>query len=250
MAYAGLGGKVAIVTGAASGIGAATCRRLVNEGCKVGAVDINQSGLEALAKSLGEQIFTIQADVRSEPDTQRYVDEIVQHFGDVTLFVNNAAILGTRVPMTELSLDDFLAVHRVNLVGTFLGMRTILRRMIAQGTGGAIVNIASVGALRAQPLSTAYGSTKRAIIGLSNTAAAENGKHRIRVNSVCPGAIETPMLGPAMGVQDEAAKRFAQLPLGRIGKDDEAAALIAYLLSDDATYLTAGVYAVDGGMSG
>lgn len=247
MPYAGLAGRVALVTGAASGIGAATCRRLADEGCKVAAVDIAGDALENACAALPGDVLPIQADVANEQDCDRFVREAAGHFGGLDLFVNNAGVIGKRLPITEMPVEEFDRVHAVNIRGAFLALRAVLRQMQARGRGGAVVNVASVGGLSAQPFSCAYGSSKRAIIGLSGTAAQENGKHGIRVNAVCPGPVDTPMLAPAMSRATSAGQAFSGLPLGRAADPAEVAAFIAYLLSDEASYQTGGVYPIDGG---
>jgi NAD(P)-dependent dehydrogenase (short-subunit alcohol dehydrogenase family) len=247
MPYAGLKGRVAIVTGAASGIGAATCRRLIDEQCKVAAVDIAGDALETACAALPGDTLPIVADISREEDCDRMMAQTVAQFGAVDLFVNNAGVIGKRLAITEMPVEEFDRVHAVNIRGAFLALRAALRQMQAQGKGGAVVNIASVGGLNAQPLSCAYGSSKRAIIGLSGTAAHENGPHGIRVNAVCPGAVDTPMLAPAMNRATVPEGAFKGLPLGRAANPAEVAAFIAYLLSDEASYQTGGVYTVDGG---
>src|SRR5688500_14304605 len=199
MALRGLQDKVAIVTGASGGLGTATVRRLVDEGCRVAAVDLQKSGLEKLVDACGEdKVAALVADVSREEECDRYVAATVKRFGAVHLFSNNAGVIGKHYPVAEMPTAEFDRVHAVNLRGAFFGLRAVLRRMIEQKQGGSIVNIASVGALRANRYSSPYGSAKRALIGLSGAAALENGQFGIRVNTVCPGPMETPMLRPAL----------------------------------------------------
>jgi NAD(P)-dependent dehydrogenase (short-subunit alcohol dehydrogenase family) len=247
MALAGLEGRVALVTGAARGIGAATCRRLAEEGCNVAAVDVLADELARSCSGMPGTVVPIVADVSREEDCDRMVAETAAKFGGLDLFVNNAGVIGPRLPITELPVEEFDRVHAVNIRGAFMALRAALRQMQAQGRGGAVVNVASVGGLMAQPLSAAYGSSKRAIIGLSGTAAHENGPLGIRVNAVCPGAVDTPMLAPAMNTATIPASAFAQQPIGRAADPAEIAAFIAYLLSDEASFQTGGVYPIDGG---
>lgn len=250
MPFKGLKDKVVIVTGAASGIGAATCRRLVEEGGRVAGVDLAGEALHKLAAELGPAMLPIEADISLEADCAKYMDGAVRAFGAVHSLVNCAGIFGTSYLVADMPLEEFDRVHAVNVRGALIVMKAALRQMIAQGEGGAIVNVSSVGALRANRGSAHYGSSKRALIGLSNAAALENGRYNIRVNTICPGPIDTPMLVLAAAPrpsQNEASSP-SEVPLKRIGEAAEAAALIAYLLSDEASYQTAGVYTVDGGM--
>jgi NAD(P)-dependent dehydrogenase (short-subunit alcohol dehydrogenase family) len=248
MPMRGLSGKTAIVTGAARGLGAATVRRLVEEGCRVTAVDVDDL-LEQLTRECGDdRVLALRADVRSEAECDRYVAEAAAAFGAVHLFVNNAGVIGRHYPIAEMPTEEFERVHAVNLRGVFFGLRAALRQMIRQGQGGSIVNVASVGALRANRYSSSYGSAKRAVVGLSGAAALENGQHGIRVNTVCPGPMDTPMLRPALGNMDgDLNAPFRNQAIPRIGRPEEIAAFIAFLLSDEASYMTGGVYPVDGG---
>jgi len=248
MPFSDLKGRVAIVTGAAGGIGTATCKKLLAEGCKVAAVDMSRDGLDRMGAELAGEWLPIVADVTREEASESLVKEAAEHFGGVDLFVNNAAIIGQRLPITDMPLAEFDRVYAVNIRGAFLALRAVLRQMQAQARGGAIVNVASVGGLSAQPFSCAYGTSKRALIGLSCTAAQENGAHGIRVNAICPGSVDTPMLAPALSRVENPDEVFKTLPLGRVADPSEIAAFIAYLLSDEASYQTGGVYPIDGGL--
>lgn len=247
MAFKGLSGKVAVVTGAASGIGAATVARLVEEGCKVVAVDQKQISSKG-------NVCGVIADVSTEAGTDAYVAAAVKQFGSVDLLVNNAAHHGAKKPLADITPAEFDLTQAVNLRGVFLGMRAVITQMLKQGRGGSIVSVASVGGLRSFPDLSDYAASKRAVIGLSGAAAVDYGKHGIRSNVVCPGPIDTPMLRAAFNLPPEMtaeqlAPGFANQAIARIGKPEEVAATITFLLSDEASYQTGGIYTVDGGNS-
>lgn len=185
MGLRGLAGKTAIVTGAAGGIGAAVVTRLLEEGCQVVAVDLQA---EALGQALGarDRLQLVGADVATEDGTAAYLQAAVARFGGVDLFVNNAGVFGERKPLVEMPVAAFDQVMAVNLRGVFLGLQAVLRRMIAQGRGGAIVNTSSVGALSSSPNCSVYNASKTGVISLTQVAANENGRHGVRINAVCP----------------------------------------------------------------
>lgn len=250
MAYSGLSGRAAIVTGAAGGIGAAVVQRLLDEGCSVMAADLSADGLRRLADSLPERsLRVLSCDITVESSARRLADEAAAAFGSVDLLVSAHGVLGASGPIAELPVEDFDQVYAVNVRGVFLAMKAVLRHMIDQGRGGAIVNVASVAALRTRGERSLYGAAKRAVLALSAAAAAENGQHDIRVNAIAPGAIETEMLAQLANSVGIGRWGDNHRPIARNGTPEEVASLIAYLLSEDASYCTGAVYAIDGGLA-
>jgi 3alpha(or 20beta)-hydroxysteroid dehydrogenase len=243
-----LEGKVAIVTGAARGQGAAAARLFVAEGARVVIGDVLDDLGKELADSLGEAAIYRHLDVSSEDDWKAVVDETVETLGGVDVLVNNAGILRFAA-LPDMPLEDYMRIVNVNQVGTFLGMRAVAKPMMAAGKG-SIVNISSVEGLAGMPYLTAYTSTKFAIRGMTKVAALELGPHGVRVNSVHPGMIDTDMVRDAAGGADidfsPVAKR---IPLKRVGASDEIAEVVLFLASDRSSYCTGGEFAADGGVT-
>jgi 3alpha(or 20beta)-hydroxysteroid dehydrogenase len=241
-----LEGKVAIVTGAARGQGAAAARLFVAEGARVVIGDVLDDLGKELADSLGEAAIYRHLDVSSEDDWKAVVDETVETLGGVDVLVNNAGILRFAA-LPDMPLEDYMRIVNVNQVGTFLGMRAVAKPMMAAGKG-SIVNISSVEGLAGMPYLTAYTATKFAIRGMSKVAALELGPNGIRVNSVHPGMIETDMVKDAAGGHDidlsPAAKR---IPLRRMGTSEDIAEVVLFLASDRSAYVTGAELAADGG---
>lgn len=236
-----LEGKVAIITGAARGQGEAETRRFVAEGARVLLADVLDTEGEAVAASLGPNAAYRHLDVTSEDDWIAAVAAAEERFGPVSILVNNAGILDFS-PIQKQKVERFRAVLEVNLVGVLIGMKSVAPSMERAG-GGSIVNISSNAGLEGLPSSAAYVSSKWAVRGLTKTGAFDLGPLGVRVNSVHPGGVNTPMIG-GNGDGTAWAKR---LPIPRFGQPDEIANVVTFLASDEASYVTGAEWAVDGG---
>ena len=240
-------GRVALVTGAGRGMGEATARRLAAEGAAVSVVDRDAAVAEAVAQSIvaaGGRAIAIVADVGKPGDAEAMVARTVKEFGALHHAVNNAGIAGKPGLLADISLEDWADVIRINLDGVFYGMKWQIPAMIAAG-GGSIVNVSSIYGHHGLPTYGAYTAAKHAVIGLTRAAGLEYIKQGVRVNAFCPGMYDTTMGNSGGAVSDAIAK---MIPLGRLGRPEEAAAVNCFLLSDDASFVNAGDYAGDAGM--
>ncbi|MEU5029939.1 SDR family NAD(P)-dependent oxidoreductase [Streptomyces milbemycinicus] len=249
-----LDGRVVIITGAARGQGEQEARLFVAEGARVLLGDVLDEQGEALAKELGEAARYVHLDVGREEDWAAAVSAAKDAFDGLDGLVNNAGILRFN-ELVSTPLEEYLAVVQVNQVGAFLGMRAVAPELEAAG-GGTIVNTASYVALSGMAFLTSYAATKAAVVGMTRVAAMELAPKGIRVNAMCPGAVDTPMTNPAQldpgadlaeasAAVDELYKKL--VPLGRIGKPGEVARLALFLSSDDSSYITGQPFVVDGG---
>jgi NAD(P)-dependent dehydrogenase (short-subunit alcohol dehydrogenase family) len=248
--------KVALITGAGSGIGRATALGFAARGAKVVVVDRDAAGGEATAGIIrqqgGESIF-VQADVTKADAVQAYVAKAVSAFGRIDCFHNNAGIEGTVANIADYDEAMFDTVMAVNVRGVFLGLKYVVKQMLAQGSGGAIVNTASVAGLMGSPGMPAYVASKHAVLGLTKTASGEVARHGIRVNAVCPGPIDTRMihdlekqLNPAH--PEKVGERYqSSIPIGRYGTAEEVANTVLFLCSDLAGNVTGAHFVIDGG---
>lgn len=243
-----LAGKVALITGAARGQGAAHARLLVESGARVAITDVLEAEGQALADELGEAALFLRLDVTSEDDWAAAVRTVLDRFGRIDILVNNAgvAVVG---PIATTSVADYRRVVDINQLGVFLGMRSVIPAMTEAG-GGSIINISSVAGLVGLAGNAAYAGSKYAVRGLSKAAAMELAPHGIRVNSVHPGFIDTDMLRtPGADMQNAAAALRRKIPAGRMADAAEVAPLIAYLASDDSRYCTGAEFVIDGGFT-
>lgn len=241
-------GKVAIVTGAAAGIGKACVERLAREGATVIGLDRDAERLAAATVEAGNKsIVPMTCDVADPAAVTAAVAAIIDRFGAVHILVNNAGIGNRRrVRLHEQELDDWDRVMAVNVRGAFLMLRTVIPHMLQQG-GGAIVNMASIGSYRATALSSPYITSKGAMLMMTRAAAVDYAKDGIRVNAVCPGTTNTDILaGSSREVIDMLVSRA---PQGELVEPEEVAALVAFLASDEAPHITGGSYLIDAGRS-
>ncbi|MGX6448539.1 glucose 1-dehydrogenase [Patulibacter sp. S7RM1-6] len=243
-----LNGKVAIVTGAAQGMGEAHARRFVAEGAKVLLTDLNEERGRRIAEELGESARFVRQDVTDADAWAQVVDEAERAFGPVTVLVNNAGVLGPIASATELDVDAYLQVCAINQHSQFYGMRAVIPGMQRAG-GGSIVNISSIAGLVSivGAPSLAYVASKFASRGMTKHVAVEYGKDGIRVNSVHPGYIKTPMMEAA--TDEDGGGIASAVPLARMADPDEVSQVVLFLASDDSSYLTGTEQVVDGGLT-
>ncbi len=245
-------GKVALVTGGAGGIGRTTALAFAAAGAAVVVADRDEKAGTQVAEEIvanGGRAGFVQVDVARATDVQRMVDFAVSRFGRLDVAFNNAGIELESKPTADCDEDTFDRVINVNLKGVWLCMKYEIAQMLAQGGGGAIVNTASVAGLIGAPLMPAYCASKHGVVGLTKAAAAEYGRQKIRVNAVCPGVINTPMMERAFEADPRRRARMERVHLlKRVGEPQEVANAVLFLCSDAASFVTGHPMAVDGGM--
>lgn len=240
--------KVAIITGAASGIGKSTAIAFARRGAKVVVSDINKGDdtVAAIKADGGDAIF-IKCDVSKADQVKNLVEQTVEHYGRLDYAFNNAGIEGDPADTAACTTENWQRVIDINLTGTWLCMKYEIPEMLRQGKG-VIVNCASIAGLVGFPNSPAYVASKHGVIGLTKTAALENARKGIRVNAICPGVIKTPMIDRYTQGSAEAEAQFAEsAPIGRLGTPEEIAEAVVWCCSDGASFTTGQALAVDGG---
>jgi NAD(P)-dependent dehydrogenase (short-subunit alcohol dehydrogenase family) len=252
-------GKVMVITGAAMGLGLAAARELAGRGAHLVLVDYNEQSLQQARQAIRQEfpeveILTVLADVSEEAAVQNYVQETVDKFGRMDGFYNNAGIEGKQASITEYDVAVFRKVIDINLMGVYYGLRYVLPVMQRQGSG-RIVNVASVGGIRGVLNQMPYVASKHAVSGMTKNAALEYARYGISTNAIAPGAILTPMVAQSFrqvnpaNPQAAEAKYASNNPTRRLGQPEEVAKVVAFLLSDDASYLNGQTIAIDGGES-
>jgi len=249
-----LNNKIAIVTGAGSGIGRASSIKMAGYGAKIVAVDFNEaSGQETvrlIQEQVGDAIF-VQADVSNSEDVQRYVKTAIDAYGRIDIFFNNAGVVQKFSRLSDVDEQEFDRLMNVNVRGVFLGMKYVLKVMEKQESG-TIINTASTAGVKSEHSVSAYSASKHAVVGLTKGAAIEYVKKGIRVNGICPGGVETAL---TKSVQQSfksggyVPEEFPNMRMGRYAQPDELAEVVSFLASDRASYMTGSIVLVDGGMT-
>lgn len=249
-----LEGKAALVTGAARGIGKGIATRFAAEGAKVGVIDLNEAACQQVVDEIiaaGGAALALGADITDEAQVERAIKRAQEHFGIVTVLVNNAAVMPAG-PLHLTSPVDFDRCLAVNLRGTYLMCRAVIPGMLVMGKG-SIIHMSSVTGILGLPGLAAYSATKAGLSGLARAMSTDYARQGIRVNAVAPGTIDSPMLHDFLAAQqnpEPLRQQFdAMHPIGRVGQIDEVASVFVFLASDESSFVTGATYTVDGGLS-
>ncbi|GAA3592048.1 SDR family oxidoreductase [Nonomuraea rosea] len=247
----GLAGKRVLISGGSSGIGAATARRFLEEGARVVLGGLDQAEVDAAVAELSAlgEVHGLAGDVSAQADVERLVDGAVEALGGLDVLVNNAGT-AWREPFLEITPDHWDRIMAVNLRGMFLVAQAVARHLVAQGSGGVILNMSSTNGLGGEADYAHYNASKGGVLLLTKTMAVELGKHRIRVNALCPGYIQTPLNASiSAGLEGDFVSSYERdhIPLGRAGLAEEVAAGYAFLASDDAAFVHGTELVIDGG---
>jgi NAD(P)-dependent dehydrogenase (short-subunit alcohol dehydrogenase family) len=242
--------RVAVITGAGSGIGLATARRLAAEGARVVAVDIDRAAGEAAAQAVGGEF--VAADVADEDQVRALFDGVAERLGRIDVAFNNAGISPPEDDsILTTGLDAWRRVQEVNLTSVYLCCKYVLPHMRRQGKGSIINTASFVAVLGAATSQISYTASKGGVLAMTRELGVQFAREGIRVNALCPGPINTPLLQELFAADPErAARRLVHVPMGRFGEPEEIAAAVAFLASDDASFMTASSFLVDGGISG
>ena len=242
--------RVAVVTGAGSGIGLASARRMAAEGARIVAADIDKAGGQAAADETGG-VF-IEADVASEADVRRLYDEVAAEFGRIDIAFNNAGISpADDDSILSTDLDTWRRVQEVNLTSVYLCCKHVIPHMQRQGKGSIINTASFVAVMGAATSQISYTASKGGVLAMSRELGVQFARDGIRVNALCPGPVNTPLLRELFAKDPErAARRLVHVPAGRFAEPEEIAAAVAFLASDDASFITAAQFLVDGGIAG
>ncbi|WP_411343328.1 SDR family NAD(P)-dependent oxidoreductase [Paenibacillus sp. WLX1005] len=244
--------KVAIITGGGSGLGLSTALKLADAGVNITIVDISEAAGAAAVQQLeakGVKALFVQADVSQPQDVKHYVDQTVSTFGTIDMFFNNAGISGPGTRFADNTIEQIEQVVGINLLGGLYGLKYVLEVMLQNG-GGSIVNTSSTAGLVGQATVGSYSATKHGIIGITKTIAVEYAAEGINVNAIAPGTTETPMVKQYRQDNPETFQAVeAAIPQRRLGQPEEIAALVAFLLSDEAKYINGVVVPIDGGFT-
>ncbi|WAC53973.1 SDR family oxidoreductase [Gordonia sp. SL306] len=251
--------KVVLITGAGSGLGRAAATRVAGEGAALALVDVSEKGLAGTADAIAEvasdaKVIQIVADVADEDAVKGYVARTVETFGRIDAFFNNAGIEGKQDLTQDFGTEEFDKVLSINLRGVFLGLKHVLAVMKEQGSG-SVVNTASVGGIRGVGNQSGYAAAKHGVVGLTRNSGIEYGQYGVSVKAIAPGAIMTPMVEGSLKQLDpenweEAGRQFVSVnPMKRFGRPEEVGHLVAFLLSDESSFINATVIPIDGGQS-
>ncbi|HEX9032888.1 MAG TPA: 3-oxoacyl-ACP reductase [Streptosporangiaceae bacterium] len=242
--------RVAVITGAGSGIGLASARRMASEGARIVAVDIDERAGKAVAEETGGRF--IAADVASEDDVRRLFDEVAAEFGRIDIAFNNAGISPPDDDsILTTGIDAWRRVQEINLTSVFLCCKYVIPHMQRQGKGSIINTASFVAVLGAATSQISYTASKGGVLAMSRELGVQFAREGIRVNALCPGPVNTPLLRELFAKDPErAARRLVHVPVGRFAEPEEIAAAVAFLASDDASFITASQFLVDGGIAG